>query len=59
VIVQLRFGQNDDTKDKVEIVAILSMLEKEIDEALEIVSSWLTGYFVFDRRTVMRRFLCC
>ena len=37
-------GQNDDMKDKVEIVAILSMSGKEIDDALEIVRC--TEYFL-------------
>ncbi|ELU06637.1 hypothetical protein CAPTEDRAFT_220130 [Capitella teleta] len=35
---QLQFGQSDETKDKVEIVTILSMSAKEIEESLDIVN---------------------
>jgi len=36
--LQLQYGKDEDLKDRVEIVAILSMSDKEIDDALEIVS---------------------
>ena len=35
--LQLEYGQDEETKDKVAIVAILSMTESEIDETIEIV----------------------
>lgn len=35
---QLQYVQSEDTKDKVDIVAILSMSESEVEETLEIVS---------------------
>jgi hypothetical protein len=34
----LQYGQNEDTKDKVEIVTILSMSPKEIEDALDVVN---------------------
>ena len=39
LLLQLQYGQHDETKHKCEIVAILSMTEVEIDETIEIVSS--------------------
>jgi len=36
--LQLQYGQDDDMKEKVENVAILSMSDKEIADALKIVS---------------------
>jgi len=36
--LQLQYGKDEDLKERVEIVAILSMSDKEIDDALEIVS---------------------
>lgn len=38
LFVQLQHAIDDETRDKVEIVAILSMTEKEVDDALEMVS---------------------
>ena len=37
LILQLQLGQDEEMKDKVQIVAILSMSDQEIDETLEIV----------------------
>ena len=47
--LQLQYGKDEDLKDKVEIVAILSMSDKEIDDALEIVScaDWCCNYFYY------------
>jgi len=36
---QLQYGQDDNMKNKVDIVAILSMSDKEIRDALKIVSA--------------------
>jgi len=36
--LQLQYSQNDAMRDKIEIVAILSMSDKEIEDALDIVS---------------------
>ena len=38
-LLQLEYGQDEETKHKVAIVAILSMTESEIDETIEIVSA--------------------
>jgi len=41
--IQLQYSQDEETRDKVEIVAILSMTEKEVDDALKIVG----GLFLY------------
>ena len=40
LLFQLRLAQDKETKEKVEVAAILSMADKEIEEALEIVCNF-------------------